>query len=449
MTKHRVQKLQKQKQKRMSAQEAQPWAKKKKKNQNQKVKSVWVTHAAERVRGVGFVTDPNVVTDDQIEVADQESHTSTTINSLSGALPPGTVQQNEIKYVYRMVTADEADGHSTMTTSSPVEWVGTGRNKHQEQIKNKHVTALKKRVIHKVKHKIPQVKTITITKKIKPGQDSTLERVFSGLVKPTSDGVAFQYLTNQFSGVSVDRAVTAPTGRVFRAQHALEKQMKSAQTRRKQKARSTQKMQQRARQRPTSVAPAVAPATTNPSDVFYCGYFGVPDSYLTSTPVVKFVLPHGNTGLDDPYSVTDLLQSDSTKVNVCQIDQSGALEGLKKVLFSSSIWERDFYNGMFILNDEPVNMRYTTGSYLSTDDLQLTPFGYVLYLRRSYGANGTNAKLPAYSDAIWFSNQAVSHDIALRSEWNSGQYIWHRTSAMVNGSLVTSYHVRPCPTIPA
>lgn len=438
MAKHRAQKLQKQK--RMSTQEAQPTGRKKKKNK--KVKSVWVTHAGERTRGVGFVTDPNMVTDAVVNVTDQESHSSTTINTKSGTLPPATVQQNDVKYAYRMVTADEADGHSTMTTSSPVEWVGTGKNKHQEQIKNKHVIALKKRVIHKVKHKIPQVKTITVTKKIKPGQDSTLERVFSGLVKPTSDGVAFQYLTNQFSGVSVDRAVTAPTGRIFRAQHAVENQMRAAQTRKAQKTRKAKRMQQRSTQ-----AMSAAPAATNPSDVFYCGYFGVPDSYLTSTPVVKFVLPHGNTGLDDPYSVTDFVQTDSTKVNVCQIDQDGALQGLKKVLFNSAIWERDFYNGMFILNDEPVNMRYTTGSYLSTDDLQLTPFGYVLYLRRSYGANGTNAKLPTYSDAVWFSNQAVSHDMALRSEWNSGQYIWHRTSAMVNGSLVTSYNVWPCPTL--
>lgn len=364
------------------------------------------------------VVDP-VVTDAAQTVDKNVTWHSTSLESpVSDELQLGTTSATAYQSRNRLATSTVDAGHTTDTVTGPIKFVGTGKNKHQQQIKTKTRTNKKKQVIHKGIHKIP-VKTKNHIKKVPVvGEASTVERVFFNLVN-----MSWSVGLDQFSGLSVDKAILQPN-HVFSINHH----------------------QAQARNQHSRVMAAPA------NGVYYCSYVGVADSYLgTGNPVKRFSMPANSIG-DDTESFTNLVSETLGVLPVVEVSSYALRNGLRKLARSSCIWKRDFYNGLFILNDEPYNMRYSFEDPSQVeDDITLSPQGFILYMRRVYSATAVNSKLPAYSDAVWFSLQNVDPDPMKRCDWGSGSYIWCRTSVIPTGggTPVTTVKAYPVGTLPS
>jgi hypothetical protein len=279
--------------------------------------------------------------------------------------------------VRNTIESEDIDGgHSTTTSSGPAKWVGQGKTKHKEVIRTKTKWNLKSKLIHQVKHNVPVKTYITHKKKVKPGQDSTIERVFYNLCNI----MAMPFY--EYVALSVDKAVLQPN-RTFRAQHVT-----------------------------GGPRPRIAPANS----VYYVTYIAPGATSTSALPAARFTLPIGAIG-DDPYSFGSIASSTISRRTAAVIDAYALRSGFQK-LMKLGLWTRDYYAGMFVMNDEALA------------DTSLYGDSVVLYLRRTIGSTGTNAKLATYSDAVWFSNSNTDNAVANRCGWGTGSYLWYKKSTL-------------------
>lgn len=358
------------------------------------------------------VTDP-AVTDPAVTIDKTVTWHSTSFESpATEELMLGTTSAVAYRNRNQLQTSTIDAGHTTDTVTGPVKFVGAGKNKHQEQIKIKTKTNKKKQVIHKVIHKQPLKTKNHIRKVPTAGDASTVERVFFEIMN-----MGWVVETSPYAGISVDKAVLQPN-KVFSVAGG------------KHKAR-----------------PTAAPS----NGVYYCSYIGLADSYMgVGNTVKRFTLPTGAIG-NDGDAFANIASETLNALNVVEIDSYALRNGFRKLMRSPGIWKRDYYNGLFILNDEPYNMRYDFEDPSQVaDDIQLNSQGFILYMRRTYSTSAVNSKLPAYSDAAWFSMQNVDPNPMKRCAWGSGDYIWVRTSVMPAGgtTLVTTTKAYPVGTLP-
>lgn len=359
------------------------------------------------------VTDP-AVTDPAVTIDKTVTWNSTSLESpVSDEVLLGTTSAVVYRNRNQLETSTVDAGHTTDTVTGPVKFVGKGKNKYKEQVKTKTRTNKKKQVIHKVIHKQP-LKTRNHVKKVPTeGDASTVERVFFEIMN-----MGWVVGIDPYAGISVDKAVLQPN-KVFSVSGSKHK-----------------------------VRTAAAPA----NGVYYCSYMGLADSYLgVGNTVKRFTLPANSIG-NDSEAFANIVSETLTALDVVEIDNYALRSGFRKLMRSPGVWKRDAYNGLFILNDEPYNMRYDFNDPSQVaDDIQLNSQGFILYMRRAYATGTVNSKLPAYSDAVWFSKQNVDPSPMKRCAWGTGEYVWYRTSVVPSGggTPVTTVKAYPVGTIPA
>lgn len=342
-------------------------------------------------------TSQDTVTDPTETVSVTDTRSSTTVGYTSGQVSLGVTTADTTRFDNKIEHHTVSNGHSTTTTTESPVWVGAGKSKHQEQTKNKNKWNLKHKTLKNVKHKVPIKTRTTLNKNIVPGSESTIERVFFNLIE-NMPPAAF----SNWCGMSVDKAVLQPN-KTFSLHHnaGMKKQ------------------------------------TTDPNAVYYCSFMQGSHSG-SQQGVVRFVVPAGGLG-DDSYAFMNISTANIAQRGMSDVDSWAFKNGFKKIL-ALNLWPHDYYSGIFIINDE----KFGLGEGM-TVDWGMT--GEVLYLRRQINPSGTNAKLPLYSDCMWFAtdNTTQYNTPAMRCGWNNGNYIWFRKSTMVGTTLTTTTTAYPMP----